>query len=76
LSLLDYIFLEKTRHGVHYFSSFGKALAHVRICLLMKKAHGTNRIVEVSKNIDGFYTKTTQKRGFSKLILYVLQVLY
>jgi hypothetical protein len=25
------------------------------------KAHGTN------KNIDGFYTKTTQKRGFSKL---------
>jgi hypothetical protein len=29
----------------------------------MKKAH---RIVE-SENIDGFYTKTTQKGGFSKL---------
>jgi hypothetical protein len=28
---------------------------------LKKKAHGTN------KNIDGFYTKTTQKGGFSKL---------
>jgi hypothetical protein len=26
-----------------------------------EKAHGTN------KNIDGFYTKTTQKGGFSKL---------
>ena len=29
------------------------------VCL--KKAHGTNQI------IDGFYTKTTQKGGFSKL---------
>jgi hypothetical protein len=26
-----------------------------------EKAHGTN------KNIDGFYTKTTQKGGFNKL---------
>jgi hypothetical protein len=26
-----------------------------------EKAHGTN------KNIDGFYTKTTQKEGFSQL---------
>jgi hypothetical protein len=26
-----------------------------------EKAHGTNQ------NIDGFYTKTTQKGGFSKL---------
>jgi hypothetical protein len=33
----------------------------------MKKAHGTNRIVELNKKIDGFYTKTTQKGGFSKL---------
>jgi hypothetical protein len=40
---------------------------HVRNCLLMKKAHGTNRIVELNKYIDGFYTKTTQKGGFSKL---------
>jgi hypothetical protein len=24
----------------------GKAFAHVQNCLLMKKAHGTNRIVE------------------------------
>ena len=39
---------------------------HVRNCLL-KKTHGTNRIVELNKNIDGFYTKTTQKGGFSKL---------
>jgi hypothetical protein len=32
-------------------------------------AHGTNRIVELNKNIDGFYTKTTQKGGFSKLCI-------
>jgi hypothetical protein len=40
---------------------------HAQICLLMKKALGTNRIMELNKNIDGFYTKTTQKGGFSKL---------
>jgi hypothetical protein len=28
---------------------------------------GTNRIVKLNKNIDGFYAKTTQKGGFSKL---------
>jgi hypothetical protein len=33
---------------------FGKALAHVRNCLL-KKAHVVN------KNIDGFFAKTTQE---------------
>jgi hypothetical protein len=33
----------------------------------MKKAHETSRIVELNKNIDGFYTKTTQKGEFSKL---------
>jgi hypothetical protein len=50
-------------------NSFGKAFAHVQNCLLEKKAHGTNRIVELKekKIIDGFYTKTTQKGGFSKL---------
>jgi hypothetical protein len=31
-------------------NSFGKAFAHVRNCLLMKKAHGTNRIVEEQKH--------------------------
>jgi hypothetical protein len=41
-------------------NSFGKAFEHVQNFLLKKKAHGTN------KNIDGFYTKTTQKGGFSK----------
>ena len=40
-------------------TSFGKAFAHVRNCLL-KKAHVIN------KNIDGFYAKTTQG-GFSKI---------
>ena len=35
-------------------TSFGKAFAHVRNCLL-KKAHVIN------KNIDGFYAKTTQE---------------
>ena len=50
-------------------NSFGKAFAHVQNCVLEKKAHGTNRIVELKekKIIDGFYTKTTQKGGFSKL---------
>ena len=33
----------------------------------MKNAHGTNQIVELNKNIDGFYAKMTQKGGFSKL---------
>jgi hypothetical protein len=49
-------------------NSFGKAFAHVRNCLLMKKAHGTNRIVELNKNIDGFYTKTTQKKFQLQLV--------
>jgi hypothetical protein len=35
-------------------TSFGKAFAHLRKCLL-KKAHVIN------KNIDGFYAKTTQE---------------
>jgi hypothetical protein len=42
-------------------TSFGKAFAHERNCLLKKKPHGTNQ------NIDGFYIKTTQKGGFCKL---------
>jgi len=46
-------------------TSFGKAFAHVRKCLLTKKAHGTNQ------NIDGFYMKTTQKVGFSKLCVQI-----
>ena len=38
---------------------FGKAFAHVRNCLRKEKhMYGTN------KNIDGFYTKTTQIWGF------------
>jgi hypothetical protein len=46
-------------HDIHIFmnmimTSFGKAFAHVRNCLL-KKAHVIN------KNIDGFYAKTTQE---------------
>jgi hypothetical protein len=32
-------------------NSFGKAFAHVQNCLLMKKAHGTNRIVELNKTL-------------------------
>jgi hypothetical protein len=36
--------------------------ACAKLCI-EKKAHGTNQ------NIDGFYTKTTQKGGFSKLCL-------
>ena len=38
---------------------FGKEFAHVRNCLRKEKhMYGTN------KNIDGFYTKTTQICGF------------
>jgi hypothetical protein len=33
-----------------------------------EKAHGTN------KNIDGFYTKTTQKGGFSKLCVKIEKI--
>jgi hypothetical protein len=42
--------------GVTYkVNLFGKAFAHVRNCLRKEKhMYGTN------KNIDGFYTKTTQ----------------
>ena len=57
-------------------NSFGKAFAHVRNCLLMKKAHGTNRILEVNKNIDGLCTKTAQKRGFSKLCVKIKKRFY
>ena len=42
----------------------------------MKKAHGTNRIVELNKKIDGFYTKTTQKGGFSKLCVKIKKRCY
>jgi hypothetical protein len=35
-----------------------------------KKAHGTNH------NIDGFYTKTTQKGGFSKLCVKIEKICY
>jgi hypothetical protein len=50
---------------------FGKAFAHVRNCLRKEKhMYGTN------KNIDGFYTKTTQTWGFrvkiKKKVLYRL----
>jgi NifB/MoaA-like Fe-S oxidoreductase len=50
-------------------NSFGKAFAHVRNCLLMEKAHGTNRIVELNKILDGFYAKTTQKTDMKFIIL-------
>ena len=43
-------------------NSFGKAFAHERNCLLMKKMC-SNRIVEEQR----FYTETTQNGGFSKL---------
>ena len=55
------------QHDIHLFmnmiilpsmtytvTSFGKAFAHVRNCLL-RKAHVIN------KNIDGFYAKSTQE---------------
>jgi hypothetical protein len=35
-----------------------------------EKAHGTNQ------NIDGFYTKTTQKGGFSKLCVKIKKTCY
>ena len=57
-------------------NSFGKAFAHVRNCLLMKKAHDANRILELNKNIDGFYTKTTQKGGFSELCAKIEKTYY
>jgi hypothetical protein len=41
-----------------------------------RKAHGTNRIVELNKHIDGFYTKTTQKGGFSKLCVKIKKICY
>ena len=60
-SCIQSIFIHSYIHTTYIVNSFGKAFAHVQNCLLKKKAHGTN------KNIDGFYTKTTQKGGFSKL---------
>jgi hypothetical protein len=38
--------------------------------------HGTNRIVELNKKIDEFYTKTTQKGGFSKLCVKIKKRCY
>ena len=40
-------------------NSFGKAFAHVRNRLLMKKAHGTNRIVEEWKHWRILYENDT-----------------
>ena len=40
---------------------FGKAFVNVRNCL-RKEKH-----MAQTKNIDGFYTKTTQRGGYSKL---------
>jgi hypothetical protein len=36
----------------------------------------TNRIVELNKNTDGFYTKMTQKGGFSKLCVKIKKRCY
>jgi hypothetical protein len=50
---------EKRTHPRFADCLFGKAFAHVRNCLRKEKhMYGTN------KNIDGFYTKTTQIWGF------------
>jgi hypothetical protein len=35
-----------------------------------------NRIVELNKDIDGLYTKTTQKGGFSKLCVKIKKRCY
>ena len=45
-----------------------KAFLHVRNCLLMEENFGCAKIEWwKNKNIDGFYTKTTQKGGFNKI---------
>ena len=65
MSLFDFLMSRKEfnvyQHDIHEYdhmtytvTSFGKAFAHVRNCLL-KKAHVIN------KNIDKFYAKTTQE---------------
>jgi hypothetical protein len=43
-------------------NSFGKAFAYVRNCLLMKKAHGTNRIVEEQAHWRILYENDTKRR--------------
>jgi hypothetical protein len=43
-------------------NSCGKAFAHVRNCLLMKKAHGTNRIVEEQTHLLILCENDTKKR--------------
>ena len=43
-------------------NSFGKAFAHVRNCLLMKKAHGTNRIVGEQKHRRIIYENDIKRR--------------
>jgi hypothetical protein len=41
-----------------------------------EESHGTNRTMELNKNIDRFYTKTTQKGGFSKLCVKIKKRCY
>ena len=43
-------------------NSFGKAFAHVRNCLLMKKAHGTNQMVEEQTHWRILYENDTKRR--------------
>jgi hypothetical protein len=43
-------------------NSFRKTFAHVRNCLLMKKAHGTNRMVEEWKHWRILYENDTKRR--------------
>jgi hypothetical protein len=46
-------------------NSFGKAFAHVRNCLLTKKAHGTNRIVELNKTLTIIYQKRHKREDLA-----------
>ena len=61
-SMFTRIFMILFIYSVTYTANlFGKAFVNVRNCL-RKEKHMTQ-----TKNIDEFYTKTTQRGGYSKL---------
>ena len=57
-------------------NSFGKAFARVRNCLLMKKAHGANRIVEEQTYLWILYKNDTKRRIQEALCKYFKKMLY
>jgi hypothetical protein len=58
-------------------NSFGKAFAYVRNCFVDEEnVHMAQIKSWKNKNNEGFYTKTTQKGGFSKLCVKIKKRCY